>query len=514
MDPLLRRSRTLRLAAVAAFLAFTYGPLAAVVAAALVEPAAPLADIFSPRRLELLLRSLGLSLTVALATTLVGLLAAIAILRHLPRRAAAMQWLLLATIALPPTIPAMAWGQFLAFALPTTAAGSLGNWTQAAIAQAMAALPFATGMALVALRTVDPVLMDAARTLAPPPRVLLLVALPLARPTLMAGMALVFLLSLLDYTIPSIFGANVYAMEIFVAFSAAHSVAEALGLSLPLVACALILVLPLAGLPHRLGQSATGHLPADGDLPLPLRLALPTAAAVCALATAGPLLSVLPALADPAYLGRTLTASAAETGFTLATSSVASLLALLLALGPALEIARGGRVTRLVWVACLLPFLLPPALTGVGLIALWSPVDAVAIYGSAWMTVGAEAARYAPVAVIVLAAALGRIDTSLVEAALVATTSRLRALLGVILPLALPGLAAALGLCFVLSLGEIGANLLVTPAGAATLTMKTYNYLHYGGSQAAAGLCLLLTATAGLGAALPALLVQARRLGR
>jgi iron(III) transport system permease protein len=514
MEPLLRRYRTLRLTAIVAFLAFAYGPTAAIIATTLGEPAMPLAAVFSPRRIELLLRSLGLSLSVALAATLIGLLAAIGILRHFPRRAAIAQWLLLATIALPPTIPAMAWGQFLAFALPTTAAGSLGNWAQAAMVQALAALPFATGIALVALRAVDPTLIDAARNLARPSRVLLTVALPLAWPTLIAGMALVFLVSLLDYTIPSIFGANVYAMEIFVAFSATHSSTEALWLSLPLLACALTLVLPLAGIPRRLGQLATGQFPADGELARPMRMMLVAAAVTGALAAAAPLLSLLPALADPAYLGRTLLASSAETGYTLATSSAAALFALLLAVAPALEIARGGATTRLLWVLSLLPFLMPPALTGIGLISLWSPVEAVAIYGSPWMTIAAEATRFAPVAVIVLAAALGRVDHDLIEAALVAAASPLRAFLGVALPLALPGLAAALGLCFVMSLGEIGANLLVTPPGAATLTMKTYNYLHYGGSQAAAGLCLLLTLTAALGAGLPALLVRARSLAR
>ena len=70
----------------------------------------------------------------------------------------------------------------------------------------------------------DPLLLDAARMQASPSRVLWRVALPLARPTLAAGAMLVFLLSLLDYTMPSIFGVNVYALEIFVVFSATHRV--------------------------------------------------------------------------------------------------------------------------------------------------------------------------------------------------------------------------------------------------------------------------------------------------
>ena len=166
------------------------------------------------------------------------------------------------------------------------------------------------------------------------------------------------------------------------------------------------------------------------------------------------------------------------------------------------------------WVACLLPFLVPPALTGVGLIALWSPVHRLDVYGSFWMTIVAELARFTPVAIVVFSTWLLRTDLLLVEAALVSGSSWRQIVFKVLLPLAIPGLAAAVGIAFVLSLGEIGANLMVTPAGSATLTMKTYNYLHYGGSQAAAGLCLLLMLLAALGAALPALAIKRRTPGR
>jgi iron(III) transport system permease protein len=226
------------------------------------------------------------------------------------------------------------------------------------------------------------------------------------------------------------------------------------------------------------------------------------------MALLAPLVAFLPALGDVSYLHRTVASSWSETEFTLLTSTQAALIALLLAVGPAIELARGGQRSRMLWAACLLPFLLPPALTGIGLIALWSPVRFVDFYGSPAMTVAAELARYTPVSVAVLATWFLRTDPAQVDAAIVTGTSLRRIVCGVLIPLATPGLAAAAGLVFVLSLGEIGANLLVTPAGFATLTMKTYNYLHYGGSQAAAGLCLLLVALAALGAILPALAVR------
>ena len=62
------------------------------------------------------------------------------------------------------------------------------------------------------------------------------------------------------------------------------------------------------------------------------------------------------------------------------------------------------------------------------------------------------------------------------------------------LPLLAPGLVAAACMVFALSAGELGATLLVIPPGLETVTIRMYNYLHYGSSGAVAGLGLVMTA--------------------
>ncbi len=508
MEPFLLRYRPLRWFSIAAFLCVAYGPIAGAFAGSLHEPFLSLTELLSARRMELLAQSLTFSFAIAVFTTVVGVLAALALARYLPRSARKLAWLLLATIALPTTVAAMGWSYFFAVLSSITGSSISGSWLGAAMAQGMALLPFASGVALQALCASDMRLIDAARVLVSPARLLFTIAVPLARPTLVSGAALVFLLSLLDYTIPSIFGVNTYALEIFVAFSATHRVSDALLLSVPLVGSALLLIATVSGLPKQLAQATTQTFPCDGALPLPLRAALLLGAMLCLAALLVPLAAMLPALGNPAYLGRTLVASWRETGYTLATSTTAALLALPLAIGPAVQILLGGPGARLVWALCLLPFLAPPALIGVGLIALWAPVHFVDIYGSHWMTIAAELARFTPVSIVVLAAWLLRTDPTLFESAIIGATSLRKMAVQVLLPLTIPGLLGAAGIAFVLSIGEIGANLLVAPAGSATLSLKTYNYLHYGGSQAAAGLCLLLLAMAVLGVAVPAWIIN------
>ena len=63
------------------------------------------------------------------------------------------------------------------------------------------------------------------------------------------------------------------------------------------------------------------------------------------------------------------------------------------------------------------------------------------------------------------------------------------------LPLMIPGLMAAAFITFALSIGELGATLITIPPGQGTLTLKIYNYLHYGASEQVAGLCLMMVAS-------------------
>jgi iron(III) transport system permease protein len=130
------------------------------------------------------------------------------------------------------------------------------------------------------------------------------------------------------------------------------------------------------------------------------------------------------------------------------------------------------------------------------LIALWNSPRLPDIYGTTAMPVLASLARFAPLATLAVLAQLRQVDRELIDAARVHQSSHLQGWLQVRLPMLAPGLLAAAGVAFALSLGELGATLLVAPPGQSTLSMRIYNYLHYGASDAVAGLCLLLALSA------------------
>jgi len=146
------------------------------------------------------------------------------------------------------------------------------------------------------------------------------------------------------------------------------------------------------------------------------------------------------------------------------------------------------------------PLAIPAPLIGIGLILIWNNPSTNAIYSSIWMPVMASLARFAPIAAIVMLSQLKRTDPQLIEAAKVVQTSNWKAWLGIQLPMALPGVVASMAIIFALTVGELGATLLVTPPGHSTLTIRIYNYLHYGSTENVVALAIVIIGMTVLGA--------------
>jgi len=135
---------------------------------------------------------------------------------------------------------------------------------------------------------------------------------------------------------------------------------------------------------------------------------------------------------------------------------------------------------------------LPGPLVGVSLVYLFNTPWLNKIGWLSLMPVLAHMARFLPIAVLILLAQLRRTDPQPFEAAKVFQSVGWRRVFQIGVPLFSPGLLACAGLIFAFSLGELGAILMVVPPGESTLTMRIYNYLHYGASDAVMGLSLLL----------------------
>ena len=204
--------------------------------------------------------TLWLALWVGLGAACVGTAAAAAVtLFDFPGRRA-FEWLLLLPLAVPAYVTAYAYTDFLQFSGPLqvglrAAFGWEGRllpevrslWG-AVLVFVVALYPYVYLLARTALGERAAHLMEAARLLgAPLRRRIARIALPLARPAVAAGVALVLMETLADYGVTSYFGIQSFSTGIYKAWLAMDNRIAAAQLSTLL----LVLVLALLGLEQR-----------------------------------------------------------------------------------------------------------------------------------------------------------------------------------------------------------------------------------------------------------------------
>ncbi len=481
------------------------------------------------RRLGLYLNSIGLALAVSAVATMLGWGTALFLWSGRRWARSHLVWLVLPLIALPPYVHALAWLSLSDIGAQswTLFPFAFRGWPAVLWVEVAAFAPLALGCAWLGLHSIDPELVEAGRVARSDLQTLLHIILPLCAPALLAGSGIIFLLSLLDYSVPSLFHVPVYAMEIFAEFSASHSPQRAFLLALPLLALAAAVIAailePVRTLAQRQGRRGARESTAAGALgwqanpprwPAWANGTWAMAAAIVALQITLPLAVLLWRGAAPHQLASTLAGVGEDVRYSLSTAVLAALFSLPLAAAAAHALGgrgpagqgrrrRGIDSTRhLCTLVVLAPLAIPASLVGIGLILLQqqglqaagNPRVLVSQAAEA-AVVWASAARFAPLAALLFWAQLQRRDPLLLDAAHVFQPSWLRRQVQVALPLVAPGLLAGAGLVFALAMGELGATLMVVPPGRATLTMRIYNYLHYGATDTVAGLCLVLAAT-------------------
>lgn len=462
--------------------------------------APPLNDGASPqewwpslRQWTLLAHSLGLALAVAAAGSGLALFLGSCIVSQ-PRLFLPP---ILAMLLVPPCVHSLAW---------TTAFSGLNHWAGRTIVvpggwivtwwvQTMTYLPFAGGLAAIGYLFVPRAAIEAARLRVDDGMVLRRILLPLLLPALGVSFMALFLMSILDYSVPSLFQVNVYALEIFSDYSARADAGRALALSLPLMLLTLLAAFVAVGLGRRAAvrrerQTTSWRL----DLAFPgwFLFIRQVAVLVFALQIAVPLVSLIVEAGSPRTVIEATVAASRE----LATTAQVALLAAVLAVAGGYAIAArmyGPGRNRRVWLLLLvLPLAVPAPLTGVGLIAAWNRPLPIEVYGTLAMPVLAALARFLPWAALIIAAQMSRTDPLLMDAADTVRAGWFCRFRRITFPLLRPGFIAAFGTVLALTAGELGATLLVAPPGRATVTMRLYNYLHYGASGSVAGLALVV----------------------
>lgn len=465
-------------------------------------PAQVLAGLMRERTWQTTATSLALAAAVVVCCLIIGLPMAWILARtNLPR---AGVWLVIASLplAIPSYVAAYAWlAQF---------PGMHGFWA-ATLILTLVSLPYVVLPVAASLRSIDPALEEAARSLGRgPTRAVIEATLPQAWPAAAAGSLLVALYVLSDFGAVALFRVDAFSRVIYATYRASFDRTGAAVLALVLVALAAILVLAERrvrgrGLRYRVSSGAARR-PNLVRLPVPgliAALGLMTTVAIAAIGV--PIASLLLRMIqgsrrplDPAELVNALMASAGV-------ALLGALIAVALALPVAALAARSrSRATTAIETAAYAGHALPGVVVGLALVFLTLGVLPMAYqtlatlafaYAVLFMpkSIGSSRAAIASVPPVIeqTARSLGRSAVS----AWSATTARL----------AWPGIAAGGLLVLLTAMKELPATLMLRPTGLDTLATELWSRTEVAAYGAAAPYALALIALA----AVPAWLVSA-----
>lgn len=375
-------------------------------------------------------------------------------------------------LLMPPMLAASVW---MALKLPLPGPVGCGLLMAAVTWPAVALLLFAS------LRVLPASTLDAAELHLAPGRARSRVVWPHARPSVLAGAAVVFLLSASDFTLPATFSVRTVSLEIYERLSDFRFGSAAVA-ALPLVAMAIGLGGFLVRIPAFAASSPSRPFLEKG----PRRAVFLIASVPWLIAAIAPLSVFAVRVGSPGRLAEIMAGYGTSMAWT----------ALYVGATAAALIAWASwrtERTRLdsIWAAGLV---LPGAVAALGIMALsgrsglhpWLAPSGALL---AW----ALAARFAGAAWLPLREP---VDRAQLEAAELAGMSRVRRWRAVVWP-AVSTRAIATGVVVAaLAIGEIGPAVLLSPPGRQPLGLHLFNWMHYGHDETAAALSLVLTAAA------------------
>ncbi len=322
------------------------------------------------------------------------------------------------------------------------------------------------------------------------------VAIPAVRPYVAASVALVFLLSLSEFAVPSLLQVPVYPVEIHTQFAVNFNPGRALATSAPTMLVGLSVLAFIAAYVRRAARPLGERVGADPvNLPRTLHRAVTVGSwTIFAIAAGLPLAAIVRRAESLDALREAWATAGAEIGASASIGTAAASICVLVAFIAMQSNARPVWRATAAFVAAL-AFLLPGPAAGIALIDAWNhPGARAGVYDGPAILVLACSARLLAVAMLVSAVVRVSRARAWDDAARVFAVPAWRRQLWIALPASAPAIVLAWAVVFVLSAREADASALVAPPGFTTIAVRLLALMHYGPSAVVAGLSLLLVA--------------------
>ncbi len=380
--------------------------------------------------------------------------------------------------------------------------------------------PYIYLFTVAALRNMDATMEEAsAMSGAGRWQTLRLVTLPLVAPAILSASLLVFVLLIELFAIPAVLGqpANLHFLSVqiwdLIGFSPPRvNQASALGVLMLLLTVALVLIqhrvlarrsfVTVSGRGQRLRPVSLGALrwplAALALCYVVIAVLLPYLALAFVALRTNVFFSTVTAMADTTKLSLDQFADVLSdpviTGSlrnSLAVSLSTTLLGCLLYFTIAYTVHRTRlRGRRLLDIVAVLPIAIPGLIIGLGYLWSWISIP-VGLYGTIWIIILAYVSQFAPQGVRAITGSLVQIHPELEESARLSGAGFLYTLRRVVLPLAWPGLLAAMILLFVLSFRELATALFLYTANTQLFSLAMFDLWQRGSVGLVAAMALI-----------------------
>jgi iron(III) transport system permease protein len=134
---------------------------------------------------------------------------------------------------------------------------------------------------------------------------------------------------------------------------------------------------------------------------------------------------------------------------------------------------------RLIDTVVVIPVAIPGLVIGVAYLWAWIGLPG-GLYGTLWILALAFVARFIPDTVKAMSTSLMQIHRELEEAAWICGRGTLSTIASIVLPLARPGVVAAMTLLFILAIRELGSSLFLYSSGTMVMAVQLLGYYEGG----------------------------------
>ncbi|MCR5398823.1 MAG: hypothetical protein K6E68_04730 [Lachnospiraceae bacterium] len=445
---------------------------------------------FNLRHVGLLANSMKLALLSAVIATALGFFAAL----YIKTGFMADKWyryFFILFLPIPFYTYALSWIYFIRmFSIPFPALlkYSLKGFGACLYVEVLEYFPLALLLALIGMESISASDIEAASVYKRLVIVVRDIVLKEIAPYLYAATGLIVILSVTDFSVPSMFQYNTYTLDLFSVYGRTGNVTLVCLKTLPVILLMLVPLSWLLGGMRKFGTVKSGRLKMGIHLNGWMRVVSGLAFAVCIIQILIPVITFIVTTGSVRVFADAFSSVKEELLVSITVSLLAAIFGTIIAFFPAVMIADSDN--GVLGTVSMLPVAIPGAIGAMGLLKVVNRSFLHVLGDSVILSAIGCGIKIAPFMVLIICIYRRYTDRHLTEIAWILADKRKKAFL-MECRLILPGLMIAFMLAFFMTYAEEGIMLVLMAPGLEAITVKIYNYLHYGASEYVSAFCLI-----------------------